>query len=81
MSAIRAYTNRPPANRRWESTHRWGSQLGDNTDYVVTRVVDGAMTIRVGKESLEIRADMVAVVAQMVEKAAAWQDEQVAGRG
>ena len=79
-SPIRAYTNRPPASRKWESTYKWGSLISDSTDYVVSRVADGAMTIRVGKESVEIRADMVATVAQMVEKAAAWQDEQEATR-
>lgn len=74
---IRTRIHRPAASATWEHTHRWGG-LGASLDEVglrVTRTDGGGLTISYGRESIEIREALVAVLAEMVAAAAEWTDE------
>lgn len=71
---VRRRVHRPAASATWEHTHRWGVQLGDSTDLRITRVDGGGLTISYGRESVEIRRELVPVFAEMVAAAAAWTD-------
>lgn len=72
---IRKHVRRPAASATWEHSHRWGSQFGDVTDLRVTRTDGGPLTIAYGRESVDIREELVDVLAEMVAAAAAWADE------
>lgn len=75
MSTTRGpWVHRAPARATWEHEHRWGAQLGDSTTLRVTRTDHGAMTVAYGRESLEVRAELVERFADMVAAAAAWTD-------
>lgn len=67
--------HRAPATARWTYNHRWGSQLGDNTELSVSRTDGGLMSVRYGMETFEIRKDLVARFAAMVAAAASWSDD------
>jgi hypothetical protein len=71
---IRTHVHRPAASRTWEHTHKWGSSFGDSTDLRVTRTDGGPLRIAYGRESIEIREELVAVLAEMVATAAEWSD-------
>ncbi|KAB2809247.1 hypothetical protein F9L07_19595 [Pimelobacter simplex] len=75
---INSRVHRPPASATWEHEHRWGQQLGDSTRLSVVRIDGGPLTIRYGTESIEIRKDLVPVLADMVAAAAVWTDEGAA---
>lgn len=68
--------NRPSASATWEHEHRWGTSFGDSTTLRVTRTDGGSLRIAYGKESIEIRRDLVELVAAMVAAAAAWADTE-----
>lgn len=72
---INPRVHRPPSRATWAHEHRWGRGFGDSTTLYVDRIDDGPLTIRYGNESVEIREELVAVVADMVAAAAAWTDE------
>lgn len=72
---IRTYTNRPPSSRKWESDHKWGPQITDQTPLSVIRVNGGEMRIRYGSDSLAVCAELVPILAEMVAAAAEWVDE------
>lgn len=76
---IRTHIHRPAASRTWEHQHRWGHQLGDSTDLRVTRTNGGGVTIAYGRESIEIREELVDVLNEMVQAAAAWTDPEPGG--
>lgn len=67
--------HRPPASATWEHEHRWGTLISDTTTLYVDRTDGGRLQIRYGGESIEIRAELVPVLADMVAAAAAWTDE------
>lgn len=71
---IRTGTNRPPAFRRWEFDHRWGTLISDSTPLSVVRIDGGEMRIRYGSESLAVRAELVPILAEMIAAAAEWTD-------
>lgn len=73
---INVETHRPAASRVWEYEHRWGSQIGDTRDLRVVRVNGGRMEIGYGKNSVEIRAELVPILAKMVAGAAAWSESE-----
>lgn len=66
--------HRPRPSATWKINHRWGTSLGDVTTYTVTRTLGGGMKIQGGKESFEIRAELVPLLAEMIAAAAAWED-------
>ena len=78
MSAEKTFrgprVHRPASSATWEHEHRWGPGFGDSTTLRVTRTDRGSMTVRYGSEALEIRGDLVAIFAEMVDHAAAWND-------
>lgn len=74
IEQIRKEVHRPAASATWRHTHRWGTSLGDSTDLRVTRTDGGGLTITYGRESIEIRAALVGVLAEMVAAAAEWSD-------
>ena len=75
MSDIRGpRVHRPAASATWEYEHSWGPSLGDSTRLSVTRTDGGGMRVAYGKESIEIREELVERVAEMVAAAAAWTD-------
>ena len=69
---------RTPPLARWEFEHRWGVSLGDSTTLRVDRVDGGLLRIAYGSDSIEIRRDLVAAVAEMVAAAAEWTDTEAA---
>lgn len=77
-SAIRRRIHRPAASATWEHNHRWGSQLGDSTNLRVARKDGGGMTVSYGRESIEIREELVDIFAEMVAAAAVWSDDETA---
>ena len=66
--------HRPAASATWEHEHRWGSQLGDSTRLSVTRTDGSGMRLAYGKESVEVRDELVPILAAMVVAAAEWTD-------
>jgi hypothetical protein len=50
--------------------------IGDTRDLMVTRTSEGRLYMAYGKDSLEIRADLLDVFVEMVSQAAAWTDEK-----
>lgn len=72
--------HRPAASATWEHSHKWGPNFGDNTDLRVTRTDGGRLSIGYGRESVEIRAELVPILAEMVTQAAAWSDATREGR-
>lgn len=73
---INSRVHRPPASATWQHQHRWGTGLGDSTTLYVDRTDGGPLTIRYGTESIEIRAELVPVLADMIAAAAVWTDEK-----
>lgn len=66
--------HRPAASATWSHEHLWGPQLGDSTNLSVTRTDGGAIRLAYGRESLEVRGELVTLFAEMVAAAAAWTD-------
>jgi hypothetical protein len=76
VGEVTTRVNRPPATKTWRVEHRWGSMIGDTRDLTVTRTSEGRLYMSYGKDSLEIRADLLDVFVEMVSQAAAWTDEE-----
>lgn len=72
--------HRPAASATWEHEHRWGTSFGDTTTLRVDRTHDGPIRIRYGTDSIEIRKDLVSVLADMVAAAADWSDERATAK-
>lgn len=66
--------SRPAASATWEHEYRWGSQLGDTTRVSVTRTDRGGMRLAYGSAAVEIRGELVPILAAMVAAAAEWAD-------
>jgi hypothetical protein len=51
-----------PPRATWKWTHRWGVQLGDDTEHSISKVVrpngEIYVTIRVGNKSIEMRHEV-----------------------
>lgn len=73
---INVETRRPATSRVWEYEHRWGQMIGDTQDLRVVRVNGGRMEIGYGKNSVEIREELVPILAKMVAEAAAWSESE-----
>lgn len=69
-------THRPAASRVWKYEHRWGQMIGDTRDLRVIRVNGGKLEINYGKNSVEIREELVPLLAKMVAEAAAWSESE-----
>jgi len=69
---------RPPASAVWTHEHRWGTLISDVTNLRVTRTAKGSLRISYGKDSIEVRESLVAIVALMISEAAAWTDDDEA---
>lgn len=67
--------HRPAASATWEYEHRWGTGLGDTSTLYVDRRDGGSLTIRYHSDSIEVREELVQVLAEMVAAAAAWTDK------
>lgn len=65
---------RRPAMAVWSKDHKWGTAPGDSTTYQVTRTDGGELEMRVGKDRLSIRSEMVEWMANAVAEAGAWSD-------
>lgn len=83
MSEIRVTVRRPPASATWTFTRRSraelspsGIDIGLPVELSVTRTAGEGMTIRYGQNSIALPADLVDVLAEMVAKAAEWEDDQ-----
>jgi len=76
VGEISTRTHRPPATKTWSVEHRWGQMISDTVTLTVTRSADGRLSASYGKESLEIRADLLDAFVEMVNEAAAWKDEE-----
>lgn len=77
MSEIRRPSvSRPAASATWRHEHRWGPMISDSTTLRVTRTDGGSLTIAYGKESVEIRRELVEQAAAMVAAAAEWTDTE-----
>lgn len=70
---IRREIHTTPLVKVWRYEHRWGTLIGDTRDLVVTRTDKGRMTISYGRGSVEIREELVDILAEMVAEAAAWK--------
>ena len=71
---VNKHVTRPAPTATWEHIHHWGSSFGDSTTLRVARTDGGPLRISYGKEAIEIRGSLVAVLADMVTAAAAWTD-------
>lgn len=76
VTKTRNYVSRPPASATWECEHRWGPQFNDVSKLTVIRTDGGSLSIRYGRESIDIRAEVVPQLAEMVAAAAAWTDSE-----
>lgn len=75
LGKVNTYVNRQPATKVWSAEHRWGQMIGDVRTLKVTRTDGGQMTLSYGKDTLEIREDLIEPLVKMVNEAAGWEDE------
>lgn len=73
-STLRPRVHRAASVATWEHSHRWGTLIGDVTDLRVSRTDGGRMVISYGQDSVEIREELVPILAEMVAAAAEWSD-------
>lgn len=71
-----AYRDPPPRVERPSATADWSHlpKYGDGAELRVTRVDGGSLTNSWGGQSIEIRRELVSVLASMVGAASRWTD-------
>lgn len=73
LDSLRPSVRTPPAIATWRTSQRWGPNLGDITDYLITRVDGGRLTVKAGRSGeVEIPAGSIPWFTAAVAAAAEW---------
>jgi hypothetical protein len=68
--------NRPEPTASWRFEHRWGHQIGDLTEYTVTKTERGYLTIRAGSDSMSFRPEVADQIIETIKAAGEFSFEE-----